>query len=135
MGFQLTPITDRQVKYATAIWDFDNDGGWPGDTTKVYPKRNQSIPKNAVIVSALMEQLESMPDGFFIGRLWVGAEDITGLSVNMGVDMDMIHEIYAPTLTPKKTTGGYVGIDFMEISGQPTSGLIAITVGYLESIL
>ena len=130
MSIQTIPITDRQVKYSTAIWDFDTDGGNVGDFVKVYPKINKSIPENAVIVSILVENIKAIASGVLVVRIWAGADQISD-SINAGIAVDDLNEVNQPTLFVKKINGGYVGLDWL---GDPTSGSLVITVGYLESI-
>jgi|TARA_R100000084_G_C4577354_1_gene112142 hypothetical protein len=126
------PITDRQVKYASCIYDFNVDGPDGG------VKQTTTLPNECIMVSIMVEFLETPtissgnPLCYITSRGWTGvpvyqfflpasytAGDILNFPVNV------------PAYIPEEATGT---LDCIIAFSTLTGGKWAITVGYIDPV-
>ena len=133
MSFKITPVKDRQVIYASSVWDFTVDGN--GGIDILLKTSNEVIPKNSKLVSILVEFLETPTASAGVPAVFIilnddepGVQTIQLMTPTAYSAGDVINFPGAGGYVPENGSG-YIGITTI---GDITGGSYVITVGYLK---
>ena len=129
------PITNRQVKYATCVYDFERDG--VTDFTNTAPKETSALSNQCTIVSVMVEFLIAPVTVGGAGLTYITSTGTTGFP-NMGFFNpnsysagDILNFPVDETYLPR-TRSGY--LSQVTVGGTLTAGRFAITIGYIDNV-
>ena len=128
------PVKNRQVKYTSSIWDYEEDG--QAGTGNVLKTNGEPLPLRSPIVSVLLEFLES-PTSATTPVVFVLMNDGSGSFVPISAPFNLMDYTagdvvnFAPNFGGAfpEIGGGYPGFI---IIGAATGGKCVITIGYLD---
>jgi len=122
-----TPTVNRQKKYMSAIFDVGIDGV----TTTVTPRTNSVLPKGAIIIDHVIENITTMSStGTPTLKIKLGSDDVT-TSATVYTTYNGLNNVVMPTTTVRKITDAQ-NISLL-FSSAVTGGALVITIGYFEA--